>query len=345
MSTFTLLIIDDSYSGRSEIEAHLADLDVTIQTETNVMHGMKRVLEEPPDLLIVDVAYAGIDAWSLIDRVRRNTASAELPIVMVTGFSDVDHRIRSFEMGADDVITKPYNKAELLALVRNVAKLNRFRKLAEQRAEIQRSLVEVEAAYDKTIQGWVTALDLRDQETHGHSVRVAQLTVQLARQYGFEGIALTQVWRGALLHDIGKLAMPDSILKKAGKLSPEERLIMEKHPMHAHEMLYAIEYLRPAMDIPVYHHEKFDGTGYPFTLKGEEIPLAARLFAVVDVWDALSFNRPYRKAMPQDKVHQILLEGKGNHFQPDVVDSYLALLAQIERNVPAMAAQWMKNVA
>lgn len=335
-----ILIIDDSFGGQSAIEEHLMEDGVTVSSETDPRRGLTRVLSDPPDLLIVDVAYAGIDAWAVVERIRRTREVADLPIVMVTGLSDVDLRVRSFEMGADAVVQKPYNKAELRALVRNVTRLNRFRKLAEHRTETQRALLQTERAYDMTIQGWVRALDLRDHETEGHSVRVAQMTIHLAKAAGIEGDLLTHIWRGALLHDIGKLGVPDSILKKPGALTIEERRIMEKHPMHAHEMLYPIEYLRPALPIPVYHHEKYDGTGYPFKIGGEAIPHEARLFAVVDVWDALSFNGPYRKALPQETVRGHLVSQRGTHFDPDAVDTFLMLLQHFETNVPSVAAMW-----
>jgi putative two-component system response regulator len=335
-----ILIIDDSFVGHSPIEEHLSLEDADFVIEPDPQKGFELIMQDMPDLLIVDVAYAGIDAWALIDQIRRTKEIEDLPVVMVTGIADVELRIRSFEMGADAVVQKPYNKAELIAMVRNVARLNRFRKLADQRSEIQQSYLAIKQAYDKTIQGWVKALDLRDHETEGHSVRVAQMTIHLARAFGVPQSELEHIWRGALLHDIGKLGVPDSILRKAGPLTAEERRVMEKHPMHAHEMLYSIEYLRPALPIPVYHHEKFNGTGYPFKIGGESIPFAARMFSVVDVWDALSFNRPYRKAYPQWKVREMLFADKGTHFDPECVDMYLEILDYFDKNVPSIAAIW-----
>ncbi len=340
LSNSKILIIDDSFVGHSPIEEHLALEDAEFVIEPDPKKGLALILQDMPDLVIIDVAYAGIDAWALIDNIRRTKSIEDLPVVMVTGIADVELRIRSFEMGADSVVQKPYNKAELVAMVRNVTKLNRFRKLADQRHEIQRSLLGIKQAYDKTIQGWVKALDLRDHETEGHSVRVAQMSIHMARAFGVPQSELEHIWRGALLHDIGKLGVPDSILRKAGPLTVEERRIMEKHPMHAHEMLYSIEYLRPALPIPVYHHEKFNGTGYPFKIGGESIPFAARMFSVVDVWDALSFNRPYRKAYPQSKVREMLEADKGTHFDPDCVDMYLELLEYFDRNVPSISSIW-----
>ncbi len=191
--------------------------------------------------------------------------------------------------------------------------------------ELQCSNTELALAYDATIEGWSRALDLRDQETEGHTQRVTELTVALARAAGHSEEELVHIRRGALLHDIGKMGIPDEILLKPGKLTDEEWVIMKKHPVYAYELLTSISFLRPALDIPYYHHEKWDGTGYPHGLKGEQIPLSARLFAVVDVWDALSSDRPYRKAWPQERVIDHLLQGTGSHFDPAAVDAFMKL--------------------
>ena len=191
--------------------------------------------------------------------------------------------------------------------------------------DLQAKNRELEEAYQATLEGWVDALDMRDKETEGHTQRVTILTERLARSMGVEGDELIQITRGALLHDIGKMAISDSILLKPGPLTEEERELMKQHPVHAHKMLNRIEFLRPAIDIPHYHHEKWDGTGYPAGLKGEDIPLAARIFPVVDVWDALTSNRPYRKGVPHDEVKARIKADAGTHFDPSVVDAFLQM--------------------
>ncbi|MDD3699878.1 MAG: HD-GYP domain-containing protein, partial [Atribacterota bacterium] len=185
-------------------------------------------------------------------------------------------------------------------------------------------------AYDTTIEGWAQALELRDRETEGHTRRVADLTVKLAQALGVKSEDLIHIRRGALLHDIGKMGIPDRILLKPGPLTPEEWEIMKKHPVYAWELLSPIKYLRPALDIPYYHHERWDGTGYPRGLKGEEIPLSARIFAVVDVWDALTSDRPYRPAWSQEKALQYIKEQSGHHFDPRVVEKFLGLLEELK---------------
>jgi putative nucleotidyltransferase with HDIG domain/PAS domain S-box-containing protein len=195
--------------------------------------------------------------------------------------------------------------------------------------DLQLANQELVAAYDATLEGWVRTLDLRDKETEGHTQRVAKLTVALARAMGLEEETLVHVRRGALLHDIGKMAIPDSILLKPGPLDADEWRTMRKHPEQAHELLSRFAFLRPALDIPYCHHEKWDGTGYPRGLKGEEIPLLARIFAVVDVWDALRSNRPYRAALPAEQVHQMIRDQAGAHFDPTVVAAFLDLCRDI----------------
>jgi PAS domain S-box-containing protein len=190
---------------------------------------------------------------------------------------------------------------------------------------LQHSNAELARAYDRTLEGWSRALDLRDKETDGHSRRVTEMTLRLARAMGVSEADLVHIRRGALLHDIGKMGIPDRILLKPGPLTDEEWEIMRRHPTYSYELLAPIAFLRPALDIPYCHHEKWDGSGYPRRLKGVEIPLAARIFAVVDVWDALRANRPYRNAWREEMVRAHIRSLSGTHFDPDVVESFLAL--------------------
>ncbi|HEY5158890.1 MAG TPA: HD domain-containing phosphohydrolase, partial [Anaerolineales bacterium] len=190
---------------------------------------------------------------------------------------------------------------------------------------MQRSNSELILAYNATIEGWSHALDLRDKETEGHTQRVAEMTMKLGRAFGLSEAELAQVRWGALLHDIGKMGVPDGILLKPGPLTDEEWVAMKKHPTFAYEMLSPIRYLRLALDIPYCHHEKWDGSGYPRGLKGEQIPLVARIFAVVDVWDALKSDRPYRQKWSKEKAIEHIRSGSGTHFDPKVVDVFMQI--------------------
>ncbi|HXQ36229.1 MAG TPA: HD-GYP domain-containing protein, partial [Anaerolineales bacterium] len=191
---------------------------------------------------------------------------------------------------------------------------------------LQRSHSELFQAYDATIEGWSHALDLRDKETEGHTQRVTELTMELARKFGFSEEQLINIRWGALLHDIGKMGVPDSILLKPDKLTEGEWEIMRRHPTFAFEMLSPIAYLKSSLDIPYCHHEKWDGSGYPRGLKGEVIPLAARLFAVVDVWDALRSDRPYRKGWTVEETIEHIRSQTGTHFDPKVVELFLEIV-------------------
>jgi PAS domain S-box-containing protein/putative nucleotidyltransferase with HDIG domain len=192
---------------------------------------------------------------------------------------------------------------------------------------LQRANEDLREAYDRTIEGWVLALDLRDRETEGHTQRVTEMAIRLARELGCTDEELLHIRRGALLHDMGKMGIPDEILQKPGPLTDEEWIIMRRHPLYAYQMLSPIHYLNQSLIIPYCHHERWDGSGYPQGLKGEEIPLFARLFAVVDVWDALSSDRPYRKRIPAQEVANYLQEEAGRLFDPDIVGKFLPLIA------------------
>jgi len=185
---------------------------------------------------------------------------------------------------------------------------------------------ELSDAYTNTLEGWAKALELKDKVTQGHTLRVTKLTLRLAKKMNVDEEELTYIQWGAILHDIGKMGIPDSILNKPGKLTKNEWEIMHQHPNYAYEMLSEIEFLKPALDIPLYHHEKWDGSGYPKKLEGENIPLAARIFCITDVWDAMTSDRPYREALSKEEVTAHIKEQTGKHFDPKIVNIFLELI-------------------
>ena len=197
-------------------------------------------------------------------------------------------------------------------------------------SDLQRSNTEIISAYDATIEGWSRALDMRDHETEGHTQRVTEMTLRLARRIQMPQKDLIHIRRGATLHDIGKMGIPDRILHKPGPLTTEEWITMRQHPQYACALLTPIDYLRPAKDIPCYHHERWDGSGYPTGLRGEEIPLSARLFAVVDVYDALTSDRPYRSAWSKQAAFDYIQEQAGILFDPSITSIFLELIKEKE---------------
>jgi len=317
-----ILVIDDESIARITIDALLSSENYEMYFAENGEDGIAIASEIQPDIILLDVMMPGMNGFETCRKIRSMIALAEVPILLVTALDDRESRMAGLQAGADDFITKPYDIFELQVRIQNMTRLNRYRLLTEQRHEMEILHREVVSAYDKTIEGWSRALDLRDKETEGHTQRVSEMTIHLARAVGLKDDALLQIKRGALLHDVGKLGIPDAILLKPDALTEAEWIIMRKHPQYAYEWLSAIDYLHSALEIPHCHHEKWDGSGYPQGLKGEEIPLSARLFAVVDVWDALTSDRPYRKAIKAEDAWEYIKHQSGQHFDPKAVEAF-----------------------
>jgi len=325
-----ILIVDDEPLARATLEALLYKQPYDLHFAENGIEGLALAATLRPDVILLDVMMPNINGFEVCTLIRSNHVLGEIPVLLITALDDRNSRIEGLKVGADDFITKPFDSLELLARLQGVFRLNRYRLIVEQRRELEMLHDELLVSYDKTIEGWSQALDLRDKETEGHTQRVTQMTVDLARAAGMDEELLQHIWRGALLHDVGKLGMPDSVLLKPGDLTKEEWVVMRRHPEYAYQWLVAISFLKSALDIPYCHHEKWDGTGYPRGLKGTEIPIAARLFAVVDVYDALSSDRPYRHAVALDDVRKYIVEQSGKHFDPDVVKLFLDYLDKRE---------------
>lgn len=324
-----ILIVDDEPSGREILESILEPEGYQLTLAENGFQAIEFAQAIQPDVILLDVMMPGMDGFEVCRRIRNEEALAEVPILFLTALDDRQSILNGLEAGADDFISKPFDRYELRARLLGITRLNRYHKLLEERKHLEEAHHKLLNAYDATIEGWSRAMDLRDKETEGHTQRVTQLTIKMAASFGIKGDELLQIRRGAMLHDMGKLGIPDSILLKPDRLTPEEWEVMRQHPKLAYDMLYPIDYLRPALDIPYCHHEKWDGTGYPRGLQGEQIPLAARLFAIIDVWDALTSDRPYRAAWEKEKVRAYIQEQSGKHFDPNVVQAFFQLLAEI----------------
>jgi putative two-component system response regulator len=331
-----ILIVDDKSENLFTLRRLLSDLEVDVSATTNGNEALALVLEHDFCVAIVDVQMPEMDGYELVELLRSNQKSATLPVIFVSAiYSDEYHHRKGYDAGAVDFLSKPFAPDILLS------KVCVFIKLYEQRLQLEtwnqylecvvaERTEELAQSYDDTLLGWAKTLELRERETAGHSHRVVALTLRLAERLGIPENERIQIYRGALLHDIGKMGVPDSILLKPGTLTPEEWAIMRQHPVYAYQLLGHIKYLTAAIDIPYCHHERWDGTGYPRSLKMTQIPLAARIFTLADVWDALTSDRPYRAAMPLDHVSQYIREQSGKMFDPHLVEIFLSVVAESE---------------
>jgi len=326
--TANILIVDDNANNRDTLEAMLTGLGHDLRFAQSGEEAIKKAIALPPDLILLDINMPGMDGFEVCEKLRADSKLSGVPIVITTSLDDKDSKLKGINAGADDFITKPIDGMEIRARVKMILRLNRYRKSLQQQDEIQRAHNELQEAYEETLKGWVRALDARDRETELHSRRVTLLTKSVARQAGFVDQDLEDVRRGALLHDIGKFAVPDHILRKAGPLTDAEWVIMRSHPKAAYDILKPIKHLANSLDIPYCHHERWDGAGYPRGLKGDAIPLSARIFAVIDVWDALLSDRPYRKAWERDRVIEHIRQNSMTQFDPDVVDLFLKMMSE-----------------
>lgn len=323
-----ILIVDDEYIGRETLQSVLEGEGYELEMAENGFQAIEKAKDLLPDVILLDVMMPGMTGFEVCQRIRSDPQIAEIPIIILTALDDRESLLNALKAGADDFISKPFDRFELRARLLGITRLNRYQKLLQERAKLREANAQLLNAYEATIEGLSHALDLRDRETEGHSRRVTELTVRLAQALNIPEAEITHYRRGALLHDMGKIGIPDSILHKPDSLSEEEWVFMRKHPQLAYDMLHPIEYLRPALDIPYNHHEKWDGSGYPRGLKGEEIPTSARLFAVADVWDALTSNRPYRAAWSEAEALQYIREQSGKHFDPQVVELFFKVIGK-----------------
>ncbi len=321
-----VLIVDDEYIGRETLQSVLEGEGYDLEMAENGLQAIEKAKELLPDVILLDVMMPGMTGFEVCRHIRNDPQIAEIPIIILTALDDRESLLNALKAGADDFISKPFDRYELRARLLGITQLNRYQKLIQERAKLREANAQLLSAYEATIEGWSHAMDLRDRETEGHSQRVTQLTVKMSQALGLGNDDIMHIRRGALLHDMGKIGIPDAILHKPGPLTDDEWVLMRKHPQFAFDMLYPIEYLRPALEIPFNHHEKWDGTGYPRGLKGEEIPMAARMFAVVDVWDALTSDRPYRPAWSEEQALTYIREQSGKHFDPNAVDLFFKSL-------------------
>ncbi len=313
-----VLIVDDDQLVRDTLRFVLEDAGYDVWATAHGADALTVLESQPIDIVLSDIFMPGMNGFDLLKQIRQRRP--DVPVILVTGFGNIEMARQALKEGATDFITKPYNVNEIPILIernltRHTLESSRTRDLQE---EVQRS-------YRATLEALLTALDTRDTETEGHSERVAGYTMLIAYQLGLPDEELPHIERGALLHDIGKIGVPDHILYKPGPLTPDEWEIMKQHPVIGYKMCMKVEMLRPAAPIVLHHHERWDGKGYPYGLSGEEIPLGARIFAIADTLDAMTSDRPYRKALSFAQAREEIERCAGSQFDPELVRVFLSL--------------------
>lgn len=317
-----VLIIEDNEDDVLLLlrELHRAGFDTTHQCVQSRASLDRALRETVWDVVISDYAMLGFTGFDALQVFQDH--SLEVPFLVVSGTIGEETAVEMMRAGAHDYLMKDKLARLGPAIERELTEAHFRRERHYNRLLLERTYEELKRAYEQTLEGWSRTLELRERETAGHSQRVVQLTLRIAEAMGIDPDQQVHLRHGALLHDIGKIGIPDHILLKEGPLDEEELAVMRQHPVLAYELLKGISYLQPALDIPYLHHERWDGSGYPLGLSGESIPFGARIFAIVDVFDALTSDRPYRKAWSVMDTVEYIYSLSGTHFDPYVVDAF-----------------------
>jgi putative nucleotidyltransferase with HDIG domain len=330
-----ILAVDDEPHVRTMIGATLERHGFDVQLACSGHEALEILENSAFDLVLTDIVMQDGNGIALLDRIHGQ--QPQLPVVMVTAIHDIGVAIDSMRRGAYDYLLKPFEREHLVSTVKRALNhrqalqdTHNYHQNLEQvvtaRTEMLRQAMEnLEHSYDVTLEALGDALDLKDSETEGHSKRVTAYTIALARAMGITPAQIKVIARGAFLHDIGKMAIPDEILRKPGKLTPEEQVVMREHCSRGYHMLRKIPFLSEAAEIVFSHQEHYDGSGYPSGLSGAEIPIGARIFAVADTLDAITSDRPYRKARSFDAAREEILRYSGTQFDPGVVEVFLKI--------------------
>lgn len=331
-----VLVVDDEEAVRSLVVTLLERSGFTAASEANPEEAMRHLRSDSSvDIVMADVMMAGGDGLSLLDQIVLDFPGT--PVVMFTAVHDIHVATSAFRRGAVDYLLKPFERKQLISVLMRAAEHRRLRRqdllyranleeiVAARTRRLRTAMQDLERSYDITLEAMGDALDLRDAETEGHSRRVTAYTTALARDLGLNAEELRMIARGAFLHDIGKIATPDCVLLKPGRLDDGEMSIMREHCERGYRMVRKIPFLRGASEIVYAHQESFDGTGYPRGLKGEEIPLGARIFAIADTLDAITSDRPYRKGVSFAEARAEIERCSGRQFDPKIVEVFLRI--------------------
>lgn len=334
MENKSLLLIDDDPSLLIGLDGVLKYEGYKVFTAKHGNIGIDIAREYIPDLIVCDLMMPPPNGFDVLTALSQDPKTENIPFIFLTARAFETDKIKGLHLGADDYIVKPFLKGELLARIKAVLRRKEKttaeigevakREINELRKELTNLVRASEVNWEKFVDSLVHMLALRDNETEEHAWRVMELTEKTAVALNITGASLLHLRWGAILHDIGKVGIPDSILLKPGELTREERAVIMMHPQIANQILEPLGLPHETLEIPLSHHERWDGSGYPQGLAGEEIPLSARIFAIIDVWDALTHERPYRKAWSHTQSRKYILEQSGKQFDPKVVDVFLS---------------------
>lgn len=330
-----VLLVDDEEMIRDLLTSALQQEEYICHQATNVDDAFSILGDQTIDLVISDIMMPGRSGVELLRDIKK--VDPDIAVLMITGLSDMNTAMECIHLGADDFITKPFGINRVVLTVRNLIERRTLAiekkhyqvslefKVMEQTEKIRKTMNDLSHAYNETLMALIKALDAREKEVGSHSERVMAYTTFIGKRLGISGKELEELARGALLHDIGKIGISDNILLKQGELDENEWIEMRKHPQVGYAILSEITFLKVPSEIILGHHEKFDGTGYPKKLKGNQIPIGARIFALVDTLDAMTSNRPYRPALPFNAVAQEIIRCRGSQFDPDLCELFLSI--------------------
>ncbi len=338
-----ILVVDDEDLNLRLMEALLAPLGYDVILARDGEEALRKTRESLPDLILLDAMMPKLDGFEVTRRLKEDESTRIIPIVMVTALQEVQARVMALEMGADDFLAKPVDKSELRARVQSLLKVKTYNDhmrnyQQELEAEVARRTEELQRAFEKiketsleTIYRLARAAEYKDEDTGTHVLRMSHYAAAVARKLDLPEDQVESILYAAPMHDVGKIGIPDRILLKPGKLDPDEWKVMKQHTVIGGKILSGSDagFIRLAETIALTHHEKWDGTGYPNGLKGEGIPIAGRITAIADVFDALTSKRPYKEPFSVERSFGIIQEGRGGHFDPAVVDAFFAVTDEV----------------
>ena len=337
-----VLVVDDEERNLRLMEAMLIPLGHEVLMASNGLEAIDMAVSQDPDLILLDIMMPKMDGFQVVQRLKELQEQRSIPIVMVTALKDVEDRVRALEVGADDFLSKPVDKTELTARVKSLIKVKAYHdhlihyqkqleeEVAERTRQLEGAFKKIKITSIETILRLSKAAEYKDEDTGSHIHRMSNYTAVVARRMGLSEKTIESVLYASPMHDVGKIGIPDRILLKPGKLEKDEWEIMKLHTLFGGRILEGgTGFIQLAKVIALTHHEKWDGSGYPNGLIGNKIPLAGRIVAIADVFDALTSKRPYKEAFSVEKSLDIIRENRGTHFDPTVVDAFFDVIDQV----------------